>query len=117
VREVKLGGGGLKALTNFARTLCRYRKTILSTTLFTELCDALIIGDKWTGQFDRRGNEKSVCRVAVIEMVKLVAAGGGAPCNDSTCAEFWAPARTGPAYHAPATQSCAFLQGPSHMFA
>lgn len=62
---------------------------MLSTTLFTELCDALIVGDKWTGQFDRRGNEKPVCQVAVIEMVKLVAAGGGTPGNDSTRAEFW----------------------------
>lgn len=42
-----------------------------------ETCDALIIGDQRTGEFDRGGNQKSVGRIAVLEMMQPVAAGSG----------------------------------------
>ncbi len=45
--------------------------------LVAEADDALIvIGDQWTSKLDRRRNQKSVRRIAVFEMMQLIAAGG-----------------------------------------
>ena len=45
--------------------------------LLAEADDALIvIGDQWTSKLDRRRNQKSVRRIAVFEMMQLIAARG-----------------------------------------
>jgi hypothetical protein len=44
--------------------------------LLAETDDALIIGDQRTSKLDRRRNQKSVRRIAVFEMMQLVATGG-----------------------------------------
>ena len=42
--------------------------------LLAEADDALIIGDQRTSKLDRRRNQKSVRRIAVFEMMQLIAA-------------------------------------------
>ncbi len=44
--------------------------------LLAEADDALIIGDQRTSKLDRRRNQKPVRRIAVFEMMQLIAAGG-----------------------------------------
>ena len=49
----------------------------MSTMLFAEANDALVISDQRTGELDRRRDQKPVRRVAVFEVMELIAAGCG----------------------------------------
>ncbi len=50
---------------------------VLTAMLFAESNDALVIGDQQTSKLDRRRNQKPVRRVAVFEVMELIAAGCG----------------------------------------
>src|ERR1700733_15391739 len=56
---------------------CADCKPVLSAMLLAEACNALVISDQRTGKLDRRSNQKSIRRVAVLEMMQLIAAGSG----------------------------------------
>ncbi len=62
---------------NAPHTISRVdREPVLSTMLLAETDDALIIADQRTSKLDRRRNQKSVRRIAVFEMMQLIAARG-----------------------------------------
>ena len=50
---------------------------VLPAMLLAETRDALVIGDQRTIKLDRRRNEKPVRRVAIFQMMQLMAAAGG----------------------------------------
>ena len=60
-------------LNTISRVDC---EPVLSAMLLAEADDALIVGDQRTSKLDRRRNQKSVRRIAVFEMMQLIAAGG-----------------------------------------
>jgi len=51
------------------------REPILSAAVSSEACDALIIGDERAGKLDGGSDEKPICRITMLEMMKLIAAG------------------------------------------
>ena len=63
----------LFALNTISRVDC---EPVLSAMLLAEADDALIVGDQRTSKLDRRRNQESVRRIAVFEMMQLIAAGG-----------------------------------------
>jgi hypothetical protein len=54
---------------------CVESEPVLSTMLLAEANDPLVISDQRTGELDRRRDQKPVRRVAVLEVMELIAAG------------------------------------------
>ncbi len=52
-------------------------EAILSAMFPAKVRDAFVISDQRTGEFDRGGDQKPVCRVAVLQMMKLIGMRGG----------------------------------------
>ena len=64
---------------------------MLSAVSLAKAGDALVVGDERAGELDRGGDQQAIGRIAVLEMMKLVAAHSRAMAEGRRCdaGAFW----------------------------
>src|SRR5207248_11528508 len=53
---------------------CADREAVLSAVPLAEVCNALVVRDQGTCKLDRRGDQQAICWIALLQMVKRIAA-------------------------------------------
>ncbi len=54
-----------------------HRKPVLFAVSLTKAADAVVVGDERTAKLDRRGDQQTVGRVAIVKFGELIAAHRG----------------------------------------